>query len=401
MLGAGPAGWAAAAALSARSVSTVVVAPEPTAGFVPGYGVWFDELQALELGSLSRRSWPNTRVVIDQNRQFVFPRPYARIHNPRLLEWFRTRARGVEVEPGRALSVEPAGSRLRVGLEGGRALLGRVVIDATGHGTRLVRDAPGPEAGLQVAYGATLEVESHPWPLDEAVLMDFTPADFGDRDPPSFLYVLPESPTRVFVEETSLVARPPFALERLERRLYRRLERRGVRSLGPPLDVEACFIPMGGPPAPPVQPVVGFGGAGRMVHPASGYLLTRVLGRAGPLADAIAAGLEAGDPPQRVAARAWQAIWPLPARRAHELQRFGTEVLLGLGHRELIGFFDAFFRLPGPVWHRYMGPEATPEDVRAAMLGVFARASWTLRGRLLGAGLGPGSGGLWRGLRPW
>ena len=47
---------------------------------------------------------------------------------------------------------------------------------------------------------------------------------------PSFLYAMPgPGPTRVFLEETCLVSRPPLPFSVLQRRLYRRLEAAGVK----------------------------------------------------------------------------------------------------------------------------------------------------------------------------
>ena len=64
------------------------------------------------------------------------------------------------------------------------------------------------------------EVESHPFELDTMLFMDWrddhTAADPAmeqrNRALPTFLYAMPFSKTRVFLEETSLVARPavPF-----------------------------------------------------------------------------------------------------------------------------------------------------------------------------------------------
>lgn len=36
---------------------------------------------------------------------------------------------------------------------------------------------------------------------------------------PTFLYVMPFGPNKIFLEETSLVSRPPFAFDELKERL--------------------------------------------------------------------------------------------------------------------------------------------------------------------------------------
>lgn len=46
---------------------------------------------------------------------------------------------------------------------------------------------------------------------------------------PTFLYVMPFSPTKIFLEETSLVARPPISFEELKERLNIRMEWLGLK----------------------------------------------------------------------------------------------------------------------------------------------------------------------------
>lgn len=401
VVGAGPAGWAAAGALVAEGVSGVcLVAPEPDAPLRNGYGVWVDEVAPLGWSDVLSRTWPAVRVVTDRGARRI-ERPYGRVDNARLAERLRAAAVGVETVAAAVDEVGFDAGRAHLRLDAGETMEVHAVVDASGHESRLIRHAEGPEPGWQVAYGALLEVPGgHPFALDEALLMDFSPAEgggLGSLRAPSFLYALPEGTDRVFVEETSLVARPPVAIDALEARLEQRLDRLGV---GPRrvLEVERCYIPMGGPPAPPAQPVVGFGGAARMVHPASGYLLTRILAAAPVLARAIRSGLAEGATADEIGVRAWNAIWPPSLRSARELHRFGTEVLLELSEAETAGFFEAFFDLPVSTWSRYMAGDARPAEIRAAMLGVFARSGWTLRARLVRMGLGPRRGPLWSGL---
>lgn len=73
------------------------------------------------------------------------------------------------------------------------------------------------------------EVESHPFDLDTMLFMDWrddhTVADPAMREAnaelPTFLYAMPFSKTRVFLEETSLVARPALPFPELKVRLNR------------------------------------------------------------------------------------------------------------------------------------------------------------------------------------
>lgn len=46
---------------------------------------------------------------------------------------------------------------------------------------------------------------------------------------PTFLYAMPFSDTRVFLEETSLVARPGVPFSDLKERMYARLKHMGIK----------------------------------------------------------------------------------------------------------------------------------------------------------------------------
>ena len=89
-----------------------------------------------------------------------------------------------------------------------------------------------------------------------------------------------------------LSASPPVGFDVLERRLNQRLAARGV-SITEVHEVERCLFPMNLPMPDFSQPVVGFGGAASMVHPATGYMVGALLRRSPSLADAIATAVNA------------------------------------------------------------------------------------------------------------
>lgn len=80
---------------------------------------------------------------------------------------------------------------------------------------------------------------------------------------------MPFSKKLVFLEETSLVARPAIPYQELKRRLDRRLTHMGIRVTGIN-EEEYCLIPMGGALPRLPQRVLGIGGTGGMVHPSTG-----------------------------------------------------------------------------------------------------------------------------------
>jgi lycopene cyclase-like protein len=186
-----------------------------------------------------------------------------------------------------------------------------------------------------------------------------------------------------FVEETSLALAPPVPDEVLRDRLHRRLAHRGVR-VEQVQHEEFCLFPMNLPLPDLEQPVVGFGGAASLVHPASGYMVGSLLRRAPALAEAIATGLadpalDAGG----LARRAWQALWPLELRRRHALYRFGLEKLMRYPEDQLRLFFQTFFALPRPQWYGFLTNTLSLPELVGAMLRLFFSAPWPVRWGLM------------------
>jgi lycopene beta-cyclase len=216
-------------------------------------------------------------------------------------------------------------------------------------------------------------------------LMDFTAS--GDDAEPTFLYALPLGPTRLFVEETSLVARRPPSLDRLRRSLETRLRRMRIEPLSV-RHIERCVIPMGLALPLPRQRIVAFGAAASMVHPATGYQLMRALRTAGTVADAIARSLGGSATrspvgPDAAARAAYHALWPRRDRTAWRLYRFGMDVLTRLSRDELAAFMRAFFNLPAATWQRYLTGALGPLDIALAMLRMLVVADADTRRQLL------------------
>ena len=82
-------------------------------------------------------------------------------------------AHGCQFAVGKAARVTHAGPLSAAHLTDGRELHARAVLDATGHARRLVEFDSEFTPGYQAAYGCLLEVESHPFPLDEMLFMDW------------------------------------------------------------------------------------------------------------------------------------------------------------------------------------------------------------------------------------
>lgn len=384
VVGAGPAGLATAAACQRVGLETVCLTADAALPWPNNYGLWADELAALDLARFAAHAWPRARVILDEPRQHAFDRAYVQLDNAALRDHL---AAQVEIRVDRALALRDGA----LTLAGGDALRPRLVIDATGHRPQLVVRDARVAPGFQAALGWRATVEGWPFPLDEVRLMDFSDAAPGETSPPTFLYAMPFGPHDVFVEETSLCARPAVDFDRLADRLRARLGTLGVtvRSIE---HTERCLIPMGDA-LPARGPVVGVGAAASMVHPATGYMVGSALRAARRLADAVRAALDEGRDP---AVAGWAAVWPRDHVRTRRLYEFGMGALLTMDLADLRDFFDAFFHAPPAVRWRYLAGTATPAEAAAAMRAVFARLPNRLRGRLVGRSFGPAG---WRMLR--
>ena len=183
----------------------------------------------------------------------------------------------------------------------GRPLKARLILDATGHSRKFIQYDQKFDPAYQGAYGYIATVESHPFNKDAMLFMDWRD-DYAQDDPaffrrisdlPSFLYAMPFSETEIFLEETSLVAKPIAPFDDLKERLQRRLQHLGIKVLDK-REEEYCVIPMGGVLPKKPQTVLGIGGTAGMVHPSTGYMISRMLGAAPGLADTIIDQLSQG-----------------------------------------------------------------------------------------------------------
>ncbi|EAQ68941.1 lycopene beta cyclase [Synechococcus sp. RS9909] len=409
VVGGGPAALSIAAALAAEGLVVALLAPhDPRAPWPNTYGIWGDEVDALGLAHLLEHRWSHTVSYFGSgssdpadpaNAPTRHGRDYGLFNREALQgHWLTACERGgVQLLQGQAerLEFEPAhdgredgGSVLHTA--DGRQLRARLVVDATGHQPLLVRRPDeGPVAG-QAAYGIVGRFSAPPVEPGQFVLMDYRSDHLSDAEraePPTFLYAMDLGEGRFFVEETSLALAPPVPYDTLQQRLQRRLAHRGVAVLEVEHE-EFCLFPMNLPLPDLQQPVLGFGGAASMVHPASGYMVGALLRRGPDLAQALAAAL--ANPALGSAALAqcgWQALWPAERVWRHRLYQFGLGRLMGFPEDLLRRHFATFFALPTEDWFGFLTNTLPLHRLMAVMLKLFALAPWELRrGLVLGAG---------------
>ena len=382
-----------------------LVDPSPLSPWRNNYGVWVDEFQALGHGDCFTQAWPAARVRLTSPEPgLLLDRPYAQVDRGKLKDKLLRAAvaAGAEflgnakVEGERADAQQPQLSAVTVSVRGeaagGRTLFARALLDASGHARRLVKFDAEFTPGYQAAYGILCEVVAHPFPLDEMLFMDWRDEHLSGADAvrnealPTFLYVMPFSPTRLFLEETSLVARPGVDFDDIKLRLRARLAGLGV-TVVKVLEEEHCLIPMGGVLPQLPQRVLGVGGTAGMVHPSTGFMLSKTIASSALLADALHSGLSAGLAGDALSAAVWSRLWPEEQRRMRTFMCFGMETLMQLDLEGIRRFFGTFFALPRELWAGFLSWRVRPVGLIGLGISLFAGFSVQMRLQFVAAAL--------------
>ncbi|GLC47197.1 hypothetical protein PLESTB_001621900 [Pleodorina starrii] len=433
--GAGPAGVAAASRVAAAGFSVCVIDPEPLGHWPNNYGVWVDEFQAMGLEECLHVIWPKAKVWLNseaEGEKFL-DRPFGRVDRPRMKRLLLERCNeaGVTFLPAKVAGCTHGEGSSEVQLTDGRKIRGSLVLDTTGHSRRLVQYDKKFDPGFQGAYGIVAEVESHPFALDTMLFMDWRddhthgPGQEAMRAAneklPTFLYAMPFTENKIFLEETSLVSRPAVGFPELKERLEARLKWLGIKVTRVE-EEEYCLIPMGGVLPKHPQRVLALGGTAGMVHPSTGFMVSRVMGAAPTVADAIIDQLskpadkatDAGaslrpsseSEAASMSSAVWRAIWPVERIRQRAFFTFGMDVLLSLNLFEMREFFRAFFSLSAFHWHGFLSTRLSFPQLIVFGLSLFVKSSNAARSSLLMRGLpglvamllelGPTLGGYYR-----
>ncbi|KAL5211947.1 hypothetical protein ABZP36_022794 [Zizania latifolia] len=403
VVGGGPAGLAVAQRVAEAGLSVCAIDPSPAVVWPNNYGVWVDEFEAMGLSHCLDAVWPSASVFIDDRSVKSLDRPYARVARRKLKSTMMDRcvAHGVRFHQAKVVkAVHNEASSLLI-CDDGVAVPATVVLDATGFSRCLVQYDKPYNPGYQVAYGILAEVDGHPFDIDKMLFMDWRDSHLPEgseikernRRIPTFLYAMPFSPTRIFLEETSLVARPGLAMDDIQERMAARLRHLGIRVRSVEED-ERCVIPMGGPLPVLPQRVVGIGGTAGMVHPSTGYMVARTLATAPIVAESIVRFLDSGGGDSSVvgdalSAEVWKQLWPGDRRRQREFFCFGMDILLKLDLDGTRRFFDAFFDLEPHYWHGFLSSRLFLPELVMFGLSLFAHASNPSRLEIMAKGTVP------------
>ncbi|MEO0540756.1 MAG: lycopene beta cyclase [Cyanobacteria bacterium P01_A01_bin.105] len=386
IVGAGPAGLMMASALAQTGISVCGLSPTaPTAPWSNTYGVWADELAALGMSDVLGARWSDV-VAYFGAEATPLPRTYGLFDKEKLQTYLLDKGDGTLWKAGYAATLTHTERESKLTTDTGEVLTARIVIDATGHKPALIQRQRSSPVAYQAAYGVVGKFSKPPTRPNQFVLMDYRadhlPPD-ERREPPTFVYKMDFGEDIYFVEETSLADTPALSFDALKRRLEKRLAYRGIQ-VTEVHHVEKCLFPMNSPLPVMPQPVLGFGGAASMVHPASGYMLGAMLRRVPDVAGAIATALY--DPmasPHAIARAGWQALWPSERLRKHYIYLFGMETLMRFDQPRICQFFDTFFKLPQEKWSGFLADSLTTPELLGAMLHLFGIAPNPVRGGLM------------------
>ena len=384
IVGCGPAGLSAADRASSKGLRVALIDPTPLKRWQNNYGVWVDEFEDLGLTDCFNKVWPKAKVVIDDARPdgIDLNRPYGQVNRIALKDKFLARcvAQGVVFGACAVEGVAHEGDGSVVTLKGGadgkfagQEVHAKMVLDATGHARKLVQFEREFTPGYQAAFGIMCETDGpHGLDLDTMLFMDWRDEHLSQRykemnnQHPTFLYAMPFTETKIFFEETSLVERPGLEFDDLKVKLKQRLAKMGIK-VKSVQEEEYCLIPMGGVLPTLPQRTLGVGGTAGMVHPSTGFMVSKTLLSVRSLVDTLAEELKAGGTgggaridADGVAERVWQSVWPDEELRMRTFMCFGMETLMELDIKGTRQFFETFFKMEQDIWGGFLSWRIKP-----------------------------------------
>ncbi|KAL5728706.1 lycopene epsilon-cyclase [Ranunculus cassubicifolius] len=395
VIGCGPAGLALASEAAKQGLKVGLIGPDLP--FTNNYGVWEDEFKDLGLERCIEHAWRDTIVYLDNENPVLIGRAYGRVSRHLLHEELLKRC----VESGVSYLnskvdriIEAADGHSLVVCEHEISIPCRLATVASGaaSGKLLEYEVGGPRVSVQTAYGVEVEVANNPYDPNLMVFMDYR--DFVqekiqsvEEEYPTFLYVMPMSPTRVFFEETCLASRDAMPFDLLKTKLLSRLKTLGIK-ITKVYEEEWSYIPVGGSLPNTDQKNLAFGAAASMVHPATGYSVVRSLSEAPKYASVIAKilqqdmnkfGVTQQTSAVNISSEAWRTLWPKERKRQRAFFLFGLELILQQDIEEIRTFFRTFFRLPTWMWWGFLGSSLSSFDLVLFSLYMFVLAPNSLR----------------------
>lgn len=398
IIGGGPSGLILALALVDAGFSVRVLDMCGRKKWTNKYCFWLHEMRQIELPeNLSKilyssieRIWEHSMVSTSENHSYELPTPYAKFDTTRLqdalLKYLDEHS--VQIEDDTILSLVDESNHTRI-IGEKNVYESRIVVNASGSVSQLLRRNTKPEPAYQIAYGQTLyfpDGYQHLWSQDQVTFMDFR-VPLGWRHfrflTPSFVYVLPLSPTEVFVEETVLATRNRIDYTELQERLrLRKLS--WMCQDAEILDEEYCRIEMGGS-LPERGRTLAFGAAAGFTHPVTGYQIMRSIYTAPQLAVFLRENW--AQPVESITTKAWSVIWSPNALYNRRLYLLGLDLIARLKQKPLQSFFDAFFASNTEDVLDFLSGFSNPSQVEASMWNTFKQADIATKSQIMRASI--------------
>jgi len=364
ILGSGPAALCLAAELANQDLNIKCISTKsPYDKWSNTYGIWASELEELGLESLLSHRWSSTVSFFGNGLDKKGNLPtdhkydYGLIDREAFQEALLKKCKGISWINDKATEILTINKISQVFCESGLNFKARLVIDASGHKSKFIKRPFSKRVAQQAAYGVVGKFSSPPVRKDQFVLMDYRSDHLSKRElseSPSFLYAMDLGNDVFFVEETSLASFPAIPFNYLKNRLINRLKKRGI-TIEAIFHEENCLFPMNLPLPLRTQPILAFGGAASMVHPASGYMVGSLLRRAPMLAKQLNIYLQ--DPSLtsiQLAQRGWKILWPNELIQRHKLYQYGLKRLMSFDEKMLRSFFLNFFQLSTNEWAGFL-----------------------------------------------
>ncbi len=389
ILGSGPASLCLAAELANQSLNIKCISTKsPYDKWSNTYGIWATELEELGLDSLLSHRWSKTVSFfgngLDKNGNIPTEHKYdyGLIDREAFQDALLKKCKGISWVNDTAVEIQTINNYSEVVCKSGLKLNSRLVIDASGHKSKFIKRPFTKEVAQQAAYGVVAKFSSPPVRKDEFVLMDYRSDHLNKRElaeSPSFLYAMDLGNDIFFVEETSLASFPALSFDYLKNRLFSRLKKRGI-SIENIIHEENCLFPMNLPLPIRNQPILAFGGAASMVHPASGYMVGSLLRRAPMLAKQLKIYLQ--DPSLssiQLAQKGWKILWPYELIQRHKLYQYGLKRLMSFDEKMLRSFFLNFFQLSTKDWAGFLTNTLPLPKLIYVMMKMFLKSPLNIK----------------------
>ncbi len=389
ILGSGPAALCLAAELANQDLNIKCISTKsPYDKWSNTYGIWASELEELGLESLLSHRWSSTVSFFGNgldkkgNLPIDHKYDYGLIDRESFQQALLKKCKGISWVNDKATEIYSINKISQVVCESGLKLKSRLVIDASGHKSKFIKRPFSKRVAQQAAYGIVGKFSSPPVEKDQFVLMDYRSDHLSKKElseSPSFLYAMDLGNDVFFVEETSLASFPALSFGYLKNRLINRLKNRGI-TIETIIHEENCLFPMNLPLPLRTQPILAFGGAASMVHPASGYMVGSLLRRAPMLAKQLNIYLQ--DPSltsSQLAQKGWKILWPNELIQRHKLYQYGLKRLMSFDEKMLRSFFLNFFQLSTNEWSGFLTNTLPLPKLIYVMTKMFVKSPLSIK----------------------